>query len=98
MHSFNRGKKWTKTVGYFCNFQKTAQRKQSPIGRKFCAGPSPYLHIIVCWQTIDCYISSIHVVIAFGIGKAKKLIMNQEIYDFLVIRSFVDSQIVDTKM
>jgi hypothetical protein len=65
-------------MGYICNFQKTAQRKQSPIVRKLAqsghpasAGPSPYLHIIVCWHTIERYISSIHLVIDFGNGKVK---------------------------
>jgi hypothetical protein len=28
-------------MGYFCNFQKTAQSKQSPIGRKFAQSGHP---------------------------------------------------------
>jgi hypothetical protein len=35
IHNGNLGKKWHKNVDYFCNFQKTAQSKHSPIGRKF---------------------------------------------------------------
>jgi hypothetical protein len=27
------GKEWSKNVGYFCNFQKTAQIKQLPNGQ-----------------------------------------------------------------
>jgi hypothetical protein len=31
MHSINHGEKYPKNVGYFCNLQKTATLKQSPI-------------------------------------------------------------------
>jgi hypothetical protein len=34
MHNFNCGKEQPKNVVYFFNFQKTAQSKQSPNGRK----------------------------------------------------------------
>jgi hypothetical protein len=35
MYNLHRETKEHKNVGYFYNFRKTGQRKQSPIGRKF---------------------------------------------------------------
>jgi hypothetical protein len=35
MHNLCRGQKWPNKLGYFGNFQKPAQSKQSPNKRKF---------------------------------------------------------------
>jgi hypothetical protein len=40
-HSLNRGEKQTKNLGYFCNFKKTDQSKQSPHERKFAQSGHP---------------------------------------------------------
>jgi hypothetical protein len=41
IHYLNSGRKWPKNVGHFCNFQKTAQSKQSPNRRKFAQSGHP---------------------------------------------------------
>jgi hypothetical protein len=47
MHNLNRVKISPKIVGYSCNFQKTAQCKQSPIGRKFAKSGHPVNDLIL---------------------------------------------------
>jgi hypothetical protein len=41
VHHFYCGKKQLKKLDYFCNFRKTAHRKQSPNGRKFAHSGHP---------------------------------------------------------
>jgi hypothetical protein len=41
LNNLDRGEKQTNNVGYFGHFQKTAQSKQSPNGRKFAQSDNP---------------------------------------------------------
>jgi hypothetical protein len=50
MHNFYGGKKGKK-MGYFCNLQVNAQRKQSPKGRKFAQFGYSACKPFVCNET-----------------------------------------------
>jgi hypothetical protein len=58
MRNFHRGKSSTKVYIYFCHFQKTAQRKQLPNGRKL--GQTGHPATNVCTSLLPEYFSRLH--------------------------------------
>jgi hypothetical protein len=63
IHRFYRGTKKLHNLGFFCNFQKTVQSKQSPNSRKFAQSGHPvYVHEgpLAVKQSPPCLCSTIN--------------------------------------